>query len=179
MSRDRDRRHVRGFSLIEVLIALFILAIVLLGVAPLFLQGTKSNAAAFDYTTAAALVREKLEELKQTPKNAAALSVAAGHSENILNTTYKGPGQVGFLRSWACVNYNLTGAGVPDYSNPITVPATPYAVKEITVIVVPTNSVVDANGNSVPGKTSSLPGFRRSSARLLWNNPDPSQGDTN
>jgi prepilin-type N-terminal cleavage/methylation domain-containing protein len=176
MKRVRFPRAHGGFSLIEVLVALFILAIVLLGVAPLFLEGMRSNASAFDYTTAASLVREKLEELKQRPKDDPDLSVAAIHQETV---TVMSAGQAQFTRRWTCLNYVLAANGRPDYANPINNPATPYAVKEITVIVVPVNSVVDANGNPVAGKTASLPGFRRSSARLLWVNPTPALGDAN
>jgi prepilin-type N-terminal cleavage/methylation domain-containing protein len=175
MKRNRSTRAHRGFSLIEVLVALFILAITLLGVAPLFLEGMRSNASAFDYTTAASLVREKLEELKQRTKDDPDLSVAAIHQEIV---TYPGTGAQ-FTRRWTCVNYLLDAAGRPDYNNPIANPATPYAMKEITVMVVPVNSVVDASGNPVAGKTASLPGFRRSSARLLWVNPTPALGDAN
>lgn len=55
-----------GFSLIEVLVALVILAISLLALAGLMTTTTKNNAFGGNLTEAATLAQDKLEELKVT-----------------------------------------------------------------------------------------------------------------
>ena len=54
------RRNERGMTLIEVLVALSILAIALLALAPLFTISVKTNASAHQLTNANTLAREKL-----------------------------------------------------------------------------------------------------------------------
>lgn len=54
----------KGFTLIEVLIALVILSISLLGVASLMITTTKSNAFGSHMTEAATFAQDKLEELR-------------------------------------------------------------------------------------------------------------------
>jgi type IV pilus modification protein PilV len=56
-------RAQRGMTLIEVLVALSILAIAILALAPLFTISVKTNASAHQLTNANTLAREKLEEL--------------------------------------------------------------------------------------------------------------------
>ena len=64
MSRSK---RPRGFSLIEVLIALAILAISLLGLASLMVTTTRSNSFGNHMTEAATLAQDKLEWLRVTP----------------------------------------------------------------------------------------------------------------
>lgn len=54
----------KGFSLIEVLIALVILAIALLALAGLMVQSTNSNSWGSHLTEASTLAQDKLEELR-------------------------------------------------------------------------------------------------------------------
>ena len=70
----------RGMSIIEVLIALTILALALLGLMPLFISAVKTSASANQLTNANTLVREKLEELAGYPRNDPRIAVPAGQS---------------------------------------------------------------------------------------------------
>ena len=72
------RRNERGMTLIEVLVALSILAIALLALAPLFTISVKTNASAHQLTNANTLAREKLEELSGYPRNDPRLTIADG-----------------------------------------------------------------------------------------------------
>jgi prepilin-type N-terminal cleavage/methylation domain-containing protein len=67
--RTQSRRHERGLTLIEVLVAATILALALLGLAPMFTGAVRSNASANQLTNANTLAREKLEELSGYPRN--------------------------------------------------------------------------------------------------------------
>jgi prepilin-type N-terminal cleavage/methylation domain-containing protein len=57
----------KGFSLIEVLIALIILSIAFLGLAGLMIQTTRNNSFGGRITEAATFAQDKLEELRSTP----------------------------------------------------------------------------------------------------------------
>ena len=60
-------RHNQGFTIVEVLIALSMLTIGLLGVAGLTLMIIYGNSFSRTLTTATALAQDKLEELRDTP----------------------------------------------------------------------------------------------------------------
>jgi type II secretory pathway pseudopilin PulG len=62
-------------TLIEVLVALSILAVALLALAPLFTVSVKTNASAHQLTNANTLAREKLEELSGYPRSDTRLRV--------------------------------------------------------------------------------------------------------
>ena len=68
-------RAERGMTLIEVLVALSILAIAILALAPLFTISVKTNASAHQLTNANTLAREKLEELSGYPRSDTRLKV--------------------------------------------------------------------------------------------------------
>jgi prepilin-type N-terminal cleavage/methylation domain-containing protein len=68
----------RGFSLIEILIALVILSIALLGLAGLMATTTRNNAAGGHLTEAATLVQDTLERLRLTPLSILTANIAAG-----------------------------------------------------------------------------------------------------
>ena len=63
------RRGQRGMTLIEVLVALSILAIAILALAPLFTMSVRTNASAHQLTNANTLAREKLEEMSGYPRS--------------------------------------------------------------------------------------------------------------
>jgi len=73
-----NRRSDRGFTLIEVLVALLILAIVSLGVAGMFSHAMVVNASGYDYARLASQARFVLEELRARPFNDATLVETAG-----------------------------------------------------------------------------------------------------
>jgi prepilin-type N-terminal cleavage/methylation domain-containing protein len=60
-------KRSNGFSLIEVIIALFILAIALLALAGLMISTTKNNSFGGHMTEAATFAQDKLEQLRATP----------------------------------------------------------------------------------------------------------------
>jgi type II secretory pathway pseudopilin PulG len=76
--RTPRRRSESGVTLIEVLVAATVLALALLGLAPMFTGAVRSNASASQLTNANTLAREKLEELSGYPRNNAKLLVANG-----------------------------------------------------------------------------------------------------
>jgi len=61
------RQSERGVTLIELLVALALLAFVLLGITPLFMASVKSNFSANEYTSIHVLARDRLEQLMNLP----------------------------------------------------------------------------------------------------------------
>jgi prepilin-type N-terminal cleavage/methylation domain-containing protein len=76
--RRPARADERGMSLVEILVALTILALAVLSLMPLFLAAIKTAASANQLTNANTLVREKLEELAGYPRGDARLAVPVG-----------------------------------------------------------------------------------------------------
>ncbi len=60
-------RHERGFSLIEVLIAIVILTVGLLSLAQMMVLSTRANTLSGRMTSCSALAKEQLERLKAAP----------------------------------------------------------------------------------------------------------------
>ena len=60
---DKDSR---GFTLVEVLLALFLIAIGVLAAAPMFIYAMKGNAAGADFGSAGAIAVERMEVLRST-----------------------------------------------------------------------------------------------------------------
>ncbi|HYT32075.1 MAG TPA: prepilin-type N-terminal cleavage/methylation domain-containing protein [Thermoanaerobaculia bacterium] len=63
----RRRRREEGLTLVELLIALALLAFILLAIAPLFIASVKSNYSGNEYTSANMLARDRLEQLMNRP----------------------------------------------------------------------------------------------------------------
>ena len=78
MRLSRIATDQRGFSLLELLVALLILAFVALGIASLFSHAQLTNASGYDYAVLASEARRALEDLMATPFNDAALTDTAG-----------------------------------------------------------------------------------------------------
>jgi Tfp pilus assembly protein PilV len=68
----------RGLTIVEVPIALALLAFGLLAMAPMFTGAVRTNASAFNLTNANTLAREKMEELIGYPSTDPRLAVPAG-----------------------------------------------------------------------------------------------------
>ena len=88
----RMARSKKGFSLLELLIALLILSVGLLGAAEMQVTSISGNAFSNKLTVATGLAQSKIEELKKLPNSDAALS-AGDHDEGLL------PGTAIFSRS--------------------------------------------------------------------------------
>ncbi len=67
----------KGFTLLELLIALTILTIGLLGLAGLHIAAIQGNVSGFKISTAAAVAQERIEELKALDASAADLTAGA------------------------------------------------------------------------------------------------------
>ncbi len=67
----------KGFTLLELLIALVILAVGLLGLAGLHIAAIRGNVSGFKLSTASAIAQQRIEELKTLDSSSAALSVGA------------------------------------------------------------------------------------------------------
>ena len=88
----------KGFTLIEILIALVILSISLLGLAGLMVKTTNNNSYGAHITEAVTFAQDKMEELKAT------------QWDNILKGTDNIPGCTGinYIRNWdVSINGNL------------------------------------------------------------------------
>ena len=75
-----DVKRETGMTLVEVLIALTILGLALLALAPLFSGAVRTNASANQLTSANTLAREKLEELSGYPRNDPRLTVTGSNN---------------------------------------------------------------------------------------------------
>lgn len=78
MGRSRANRN-EGFSLIEVLVALTILAVGLLALALLQTTAIKGNALSSKATVATQLAQDRLEQFKNVPWSGMVSSVATGY----------------------------------------------------------------------------------------------------
>ena len=79
-------QNKKGFSLLELLIALIILAVGLLGAAGMQVSSVSGNAFSNNVTIATGLAQSRIEELKKLPNSDAALS-AGDHDEGLLTGT--------------------------------------------------------------------------------------------
>jgi prepilin-type N-terminal cleavage/methylation domain-containing protein len=97
-------KRSNGFSLIEVIIALFILAIALLALAGLMISTTKNNSFGGHMTEAATFAQDKLEQLRAAPW----ASIVAG-ADTVTTAIPGAPGTgISYARSWT-VAYNPNG----------------------------------------------------------------------
>jgi type IV pilus modification protein PilV len=91
MAMNRER----GMTLVEVLVALVVLGVALLAMAPLFSGAVRTNASSNQLTSANTLAREKLEELSGYPRTDPRLAVADGANAAVpTGVTTTGTGSV-------------------------------------------------------------------------------------
>lgn len=74
-----------GFTLVEVLVALLLLAVGLLAIAPMFSGSLKSNAGGQDFSMLNALAKQELEQLLQYSFTDPRLAVPSGSTVSIVN----------------------------------------------------------------------------------------------
>ena len=109
------RRGERGFTLLEVLIAVCIFAVGVLAVATMQISGTRGNRLANELTQATALAQDRIEELKS--KDISSADLAPGNYDdpgNPIAETTSGAGL--FNRSWV-----ITGLPTTPPSRSVTV----------------------------------------------------------
>lgn len=108
----------RGLTIVEVPIALALLAFGLLAMAPMFTGAVRTNASAFNLTNANTLAREKMEELIGFPSTDARLWVA----ENASAAGPTGTTGSGWTENAVCDN------DLPNWYNPSTGATSPATV---------------------------------------------------
>ena len=86
---ESRRRREAGVTLVELLIASVLLALILLAIAPLFITSMKSNFSGNEYTSLNNLARDKLEQLMSLPVSDIRLN--AGSYANDLPTVLPDP----------------------------------------------------------------------------------------
>lgn len=160
------RRREAGLTLVEMLIALALLAIVLLGIAPLFIASVRSNYSAYEYTSIHNLARDRLEQLMNLPFGDQQL--AQGSYVNDLPTTLPDPAtgippsnvKNPLQRTYTVNNFTTTpplAAGNAFVLN-ATGPAVPCDFKRIDVTV---TSVSGGTTLGIGARTARVSGFVR------------------
>jgi len=76
------KRDANGFSLVEVLVALFLIGMGLLAAAPLFMLAAQGNAVGADFGSAGAIAVERLELLRATDFGDTALAQGGSLTSN-------------------------------------------------------------------------------------------------
>jgi hypothetical protein len=77
------RRGEAGVSLVELIIATFLIALILLAIAPLFITSVKSNYAGNEYTSIHNIARDRLEQLMSLPFNDPQLDPTTGTANDL------------------------------------------------------------------------------------------------
>ena len=78
-------RRESGFTLIETLVAIGLMALAMLAIAPLFIASLKSNGAGQDFTVLNTLAKQQLEQVMQYSFTDPRLAVPAGATVSIIN----------------------------------------------------------------------------------------------
>lgn len=99
------RRNDGGFTLVEVLMALLILAIVALGVAGMFSHAMVVNASGYDYAQLASEARFVLEELRARPFTDPTLDATTGRTWIPQNAVYSNRD---FTATYSVTEYSIT-----------------------------------------------------------------------
>jgi prepilin-type N-terminal cleavage/methylation domain-containing protein len=84
MSVHKQYKRVRGFSLVEVMVALFLISLGVLAAAPMFIYAMQGNAVGADLGTVGAAAVERMELLRQADYG----TLSAGGSMNFNITGY-------------------------------------------------------------------------------------------
>jgi Tfp pilus assembly protein PilV len=135
MTKQTRLHRETGVTLVELLIATFLLALILLAIAPLFITSVKSNYAANEYTSIHNIARDRLEQLMSLPFNDPQLSPAGSPFANDLSTNLPDP-----------------RTGVPSASSPRNTLTVSYTVTNFTEVAPPTGTkwIFNAVGAGAP-----------------------------
>ena len=175
MEMTRRRGREAGLTLVEMLIAVALLGIVLLGIAPLFIVSMKSNYSANEYTSIHNLARDRLEQLMNLPATDPQLSAVTASFGNDLPTTLPDP-TTGNPPSTITNPLRRTYTVQHFVSVPPLAPGDPYTLNAVGAglvydfkrIDVTVSSVTPAGGIGIGQRTARVTGFLR--------NPDPIAG---
>jgi prepilin-type N-terminal cleavage/methylation domain-containing protein len=132
---------MKGFTLVETLVAILILAIAALALAPLFVTGMQTNASAFDYTMANTLAKEKIEAVTLLPSGDLSIQIPSGQTsltitENITKFYFQDKSQSLAVASPYTRVTTIQEFLLSDMVHPLTASATTvYDVKQVTVRV--------------------------------------------
>jgi prepilin-type N-terminal cleavage/methylation domain-containing protein len=175
--KPNRRNPEAGLTLVEMLIALALLGIVLLGIAPLFIASVQSNYSANEYTSIHNLARDRLEQLMNLPITSPQLAVPGQPTDNDLPPTLPDP-TTGIppstLRNTLHRTYTVTNfVTTPPLNSgdPFTLtqvnPGLPYDFKRIDVTVtavqdntLPVGSTI-LSGLGIGHRTARVSGFIR------------------
>jgi prepilin-type N-terminal cleavage/methylation domain-containing protein len=102
-------RNPKGFTMLEFMVALFLLVIGVLSLGSLQITAIKGNLGSRNLTTANILAERKMEEFKNTPFAGLALTTNHADPNNPLNSDgLGGNGNIGriFNRAWTIETYS-------------------------------------------------------------------------
>lgn len=160
------RRNETGLTLVEMLIAVALLGIVLLGIAPLFIISVRSNYSANEYTSIHNLARDRLEQLMNLPFGSQQL--ASGAYVNDLPTTMPDPVtgippsnvKNTLERTYTVDNFTTTPPGAPGAAFVLNSVAAllPCDFKRINVTV---RSISGGTNLGIGARTARVSGFVR------------------
>ena len=185
-TRTNRRNPESGVTLVELLIATVLLALILLAIAPLFIMSVKSNYSANEYTSIHNIARDRLEQLMSLPFNDPQLARNTAGTSNDLPTRLPDP-RTGLpsatsVRNTLTISYTVrlfTDTPPADNAQWILTEVVcspcngvPYDFKQIDVTV----SSVTGPG---PGAPMSVMGIGSRTARVsgFVRNPTPLIGD--
>ena len=123
------RRRQAGFTLVEVLVAMLVLAVGLIGLAGLQLASMKSNHSAYRRSQAAIAVYDLLDRIRADPASFAGIAQALTYEEERCHDKDTG---IGAFEDWKCL-IDLIALPVP------------------TGAVVPPRAVLDCTGGNPCG----------------------------
>jgi prepilin-type N-terminal cleavage/methylation domain-containing protein len=174
MEMTATRRREAGLTLIEMLIAVALLGIVLLGIAPLFIVSMRQNYSANEYTSIHNLARDRLEQLMNLPVTDPQLSAVTASFPNDLAPTLPDPA-TGAPPSTVLNPFRRTYTVQHFTSTPPLMAGTAYTLNPVAAGQLYDFKRIDVTVTSVSGGTSLGIGARTARVSGFIKNPDPFQ----
>lgn len=172
MEMNRARAREAGLTLIEMLIALALLGIVLLGIAPLFIVSMRSNYSANEYTSIHNLARDRLEQLMNLPVTNPQLSAVTASFTNDLPATLPDP-VTGVPPSSINNPLRRTYTVTHFVSVPPLAPGGAYTLTPVAAGLIYDFKRIDVTVSSVSSGTNMGIGQRTARVTGFLRNPDP------